>query len=60
MNDVQFQDNERRRRRHPGDEKGALMTFLNKQGLSDGAAKKLLYGIIILAFLATIYFIVQI
>jgi len=32
------------------------MKFLNKQGLSDGAAKKVMYGVAIGAFVLSLFF----
>ena len=60
MSDVDFGDNNRMRRPRPGDNKGGLTKFLEGQGLSEETARKVQYGIIIVALLATVYFISQI
>jgi len=55
---VDFGDENITRRRPSSREKskGSFMKFLNRHGLSDEQAKKVLYGIAIGAFLLSLFF----
>lgn len=60
MNDVTFQEDNQVKRPHADEEKAALVEFVERRGYSEATARKIIYGIGAVAFIASLFFWAQV